>query len=162
MKAWSERPFEVAHLVNPAFTGILLREFAGQFERSSGEPPEVLLVFLAIPLVLHDATRDRLPPTKVTKHHVWLEENPDLRVGFAGRCRAVAPHVREAIVFSVAAGWISLAKPTSLRAERRVRKSRWLSRGRNAAHLKAAGFIGRWFAGAGSVSTVYAHWGVRP
>jgi len=162
MRAWTERPFEVAHLVNPAFTGILLREFAASFERVSGGPPETLLAFIALPIVLHDDTRNRLPASTATRHHVWLEQNLDLRVGFAARCRAVSPHVREVISFAVAAGWIGFVVSASLGAQERSLKRRWREMGCNNVHLKAAAFVGRWFAAAGSAPNLYAQWEVRP
>ncbi len=162
MTPWSDRPFEVAHLVNPAFTGLLLREFASNYARASKNTPELLLAFLALPLVVHRPTRRRLPSSTITKHHVWLEENPDLRVGFVARCQAASPHVRESIVFSVACGWIELIPTASFQAKKRSLKSGWRSLGENSDHLKAAGFVGRWFAGAGSTASLYAHWGVTP
>lgn len=160
MRAWSQRPFEVANLINPAFTGILCREFAKFFQKESGEPPDVLLFFVALPLTLHRETRLLLPTTVKTKHHVWLEAHPELRVGFAERCRATAPHVREAISFATGHGWLSVAPPHNLAAEKMALKQGWKELGDNAAHTKAAGFLGRWLAAAGPVPTIYALWGV--
>lgn len=101
MRSWRERPTEVAHLFNPAFSATLLgyaaRGFSG--ERSAGLP--WLFAFLVVPLVLHKATRVVAPKTKATKFQTWVEKNPSILVGFADRSRNMVPHVREGIMFGV-------------------------------------------------------------
>src|ERR1039457_6981771 len=59
MRIWNDRPPEIAHLFNPAFCALLIREgVLGFVEVSPGGMPYPL-VFLLLPIVLHKATRDR-------------------------------------------------------------------------------------------------------
>ena len=75
MKRWSERPPEVAHLFNPAFCALLLREAVRGFAEVSPSGMPHPLVFLLLPIVLHKATRESLPGSITTKMHPWLQEH---------------------------------------------------------------------------------------
>ena len=122
-----------------------------------------MILFLVLPQVLHTETRLMLPATSATRHHVWLERAPQLRVGFAQRARALAPFVREAFWLGCSSGWLEARLPHHVTAPRLRMKTRaWLSFPENKSCVSAAQFLGKWLAGAGSTATIYALWGVRP
>ncbi len=62
MDRWEDRPTEVANLLNPAFTGALLRRSLEAYstEIRSGMP--FGLAFLVLPMSLHPGTARRFPP----------------------------------------------------------------------------------------------------
>lgn len=153
----------MANLINPAFSGLLLREFVLSFEKESSEKPEALLLFLALPLILHRETRTLLPSTTATRHHTWLERTPQARVGFAARAAALAPFVREAISFACGSKWLELHPPYHVGARKLKMKSKsWINLSDNSECLHASQFMGKWLAQAGPTTTIFGLWGVRP
>ena len=98
LNPWGDRwaPEEANHF-NPAYCGVLIYEFIRAYARARKVPASYALVFCALPIVLHPATRNRLPRPTVTRLLPWLEENRDVRVGFADRARNLRPYVREAL-----------------------------------------------------------------
>lgn len=163
MTPWATRPREAANLINPAFCGLLLREFVTQFEKEAHARPEFVLLFLALPLTLHKETRAQLPDTTATRLHVWLERVPQARIGFASRARALAPFVREAFSFACASNWLELHQPHHVSSpRRRMRSKSWMNFDENASCIEASGFLGKWFAQAGSTTTLFSLWGVQP
>jgi ABC-3C biological conflict system middle component len=163
MKPWSERPPEVAHLFNPAFCALLLREAIRGFAEVSPSGMPHPLVFLLLPIVLHKATRESLPGSITTKMHPWLQEHQEARIGFCERCAAILPHTREAILFAMNAQMVTLSQDGSMQAPRlRLKQLPWPSDSESAACRKRAHFVGRWLALAGDNATIFAMWGVRP
>lgn len=163
MKPWGERPPEVAHLFNPAFCALLLREAARGFAEESPSGMPHPLLFLLLPIVLHKATRESLPVSIATKMHPWLQEHQEARIGFSHRCAAILPHTREAILFAVNAQMVALSQDGSIQAPRlRLKQLSWPADSESAICRKRAHFLGRWLALAGDVATIFAMWGVRP
>src|SRR3954447_13061814 len=114
MRPWQDRPTEVAHLFNPAFLATLLGYASHGFmkERSTGLP--WIFSFLLLPLILHKATREIAPKTKITKFQTWTQKNPAILVGFAERARHMEPYVREGIMFGVSTGILVCKADASL------------------------------------------------
>jgi Family of unknown function (DUF6521) len=163
--AWTDRPTEVANLLNPAFTGAALRmAVSGYFaEANAGMPFE--LAFLVFPFALHGATRSRLPRAVSTLLHTWLQDNRDVVVQFPARTQSLVPFTKEAIVFAcqrdvltlddhgaIHPGTAKLKKVASYRTESDEIKDA----------LSRAEFVGRWFALSGSPMTILTLLGVRP
>ena len=164
MKPWTDRPREVAFLLNPAFFAAAVEEVAKGYQDEASGPIEVPLLFVAIPLALHLETRAAFPRSIATRHNAWLENHQELRVGFSDRCRSIAPYVREAIVFGGQHGVFSVTTDGRLALSRASRRSVRRSPGSQdvLAAMQAAKFVGRWLASAGPTNTVFALWGVRP
>jgi hypothetical protein len=163
--AWRERPQELAHLLNPAFLGLLVVRTSAGYAMEGGAGLPFPLVFLALPIVLHRSTRERLPRTIATKMTVWMEQLPDVRVGFPERVRALGPHVREAVHFDLAMDAVRLTADARLEVSNDM-QARVELRGEAMDEvnecLRRASFVGRWLTGAGSMSTIFASWGIRP
>jgi hypothetical protein len=162
MKVWQDRPSEVANLFNPAFSATLLgyasRGFTG--ERPAGLP--WILAFLVVPLILHKATRDVGPKTKVTKFQTWVEKNPAILVGFAERARHMVPHVREGIMFGVSTGLLVWEEDATLFAGPALPKKEPIVDSEEVKDcISKAKTMGSVLANAGTEHTVFALLGVR-
>jgi len=164
MKPWTTRPSEEAFLLNPAFVALLGWSMCKGYSDADDKGLPFALSFLISPIVLHKSTRETLPRSIKTSLPAWLEENVRARVGLTNRARALGPFVREGLLFGVSCSTLSISEGRLLAST----KPRGLAR-----HLKSATdevrdchkraeFLGKWFAGAGSVATVMALWGVRP
>lgn len=163
MREWSERAPEIAHLINPAFCSLLLREFVRSYDREALRSPDASLLFIALPLVLHGDIRRALPATVATRHHVWLENRQPLRVGFGEACRALVPYVKEAVVFGCHHRILTVSNDGNVVAtRRRLRSLPWTTMVEPLECVSAARFVGRWLAHAGPTATVYSLWGIKP
>jgi hypothetical protein len=163
MRLWNDRPPEIAHLFNPAFCGLLIREgVVGFMEVSPGGMPYPL-VFLLLPIVLHKATRESLPTTIATKMHPWIQHHQEARVGFSDRCAAVAAYTREAILFAASGTLLTFSQDGALQAPRLgFRRPPWPPDSESMMCSQRARFVGRWLAKAGDNATIFAMWGIRP
>jgi hypothetical protein len=163
VRLWNDRPPEIAHLFNPAFCGLMLREgVLGYMEVHPGGLPYPL-AFLLLPIVLHKSTRESLPSTTATKMHPWIQQHQEARVGFSERCAAVTAYTREAILFAADANLLTFSQAGTLQAPRlRLRRLPWPNDSESATCRQRARFVGRWLAGAGNNATIFAMWGVRP
>ena len=169
MKSWSERPIELANLLNPAFCGFLIRAAVVSYSETQPDGMPFALSFLVLPVVLHMNTRDVLPSSVRKTLGAWLEENPEVRVDFDVRVRSLAPFTREAVMFLMQRSIIGFATDGTLRqgigtlagtqtvVTQLVRGSE-----ETAACVSKAQLVGRWFAQSGSTDTIYARFGIRP
>lgn len=172
MISWSERPTEVANLLNPAFAGALLRTSVEGYvaEAQCGMPFEI--AFLVLPFCLHAGTLTRLPMSaSATPLHTWIQrdENRDVLISFAERVGTLVPFTREAMLFAasrdvlvfdtsnrILGGPVKWPKLTSYSNPYRNSGSEVKEA------IRQAEFVGRWFALAGSTEFVFTILGVRP
>lgn len=159
MKTWSERPVEHRTLLNPAFLAVVVNEVATGHHTESDRPLPFVLAFLAVPVVLHEPTREALP-TIATSVYAWLDSRPQARVHIPPLARQFAPHTREALRFGVLHGALQftengslipgvLAKPAPNTQTTELRRCRDRAR-----------FTGRWLSRAGDTGTILAAWGL--
>jgi len=161
--AWDQRPVEVANLLNPAFCAILLSDAISGYgtEDQAGMPYP--LAFLVLPLVLHQPTRDAFPRTVRTRMHVWLQDRPQLRVGFAGRVRSLVPYTKEALQFAMGTDIVRINDSGALiPGVAQIGDSNWSSDAEPRICRQRSQFLGRLLARAGDVSIIYVMWGIRP
>ena len=164
LRPWPDRwPTQEANHFNPAYCGVLIYEFARAYERAKKVPPSFALLFCALPIALHPATRNRLPRSIRTRLLPWLEANRDVRVGFPERARNLTPYVREALRY--AAGRRALRFSAGGLIGTGTTRASFTPRARDAATadvretVDAIQTIGRWFAASGDPSTILAAWG---
>ena len=158
--AWNRRPLEERVNLDPAFLAILLREaVSGYFERTR-RPMPLPLAFIALPIVLHRGTRERLPRTLATSLPVWLQENQFLRETFADRARAVASATREGVIIALQTKLLRISH-SALVIDQEPLQPRYATAETRTMHSRAR-FVGRWLAQSGDVETVYFLWGVKP
>lgn len=168
MRPWTERPTEVANLLNPAFAGALLRTAVKAYgdEAQKGMPFEV--AFLVLPFCLHPGTANRLPARAAsTPLHAWLqrEENRDVLVQFGERTSGLVPFTKEALLFASIRGVLTFDQDGLLQPG--DAKLRGITSYQNSGEevkqaLRRAEFVGRWFALAGTTETIFTILGVRP
>jgi hypothetical protein len=158
------RPIEATTLLNPAFCGLLLNQSVQNFDTASshrGMP--FALLFLVLPLILHRPTRDKLPRSVRTKMHSWLQENPELRIGVAGRVREMIGITREALIFSAQHGVLSIRDDGTVASARRFRvPAAWHTDDELLDCWRKASVVGGWLGSGGEPATVFVMWGLRP
>jgi len=163
MPSWTERPTEIANLLNPAFCALLLAQAVRGYQEESAAGMPYALAFLVLPLVLHKPTRDALPNSIASRMHPWLETNQQAQVGFADRCIAVADYTKEALIYSVALRLLRIGADARLEtAFQRMRRPTWPTDSEPFACFDGARFLGRWLSHAGQTATIFAMWGIRP
>jgi hypothetical protein len=169
MTSWAERPAEVAHLLNPAFSGFLIRSSIDSYTEVSQDDMPFALAFLVLPLVLHMRTRDSLPNSSSTTLIAWLEANPEARIGLDERIRSLMPFTRESVIFLIQQGLITLDNNGNLKQQgtKFIGSRASITRIINSSNetkscVSKANLIGKWFAQTSEPSTIYALLGIRP
>lgn len=168
MDRWEDRPMEVANLLNPAFTGALLRRSLDTYSDEIGSGMPFGLVFLVLPMSLHPGTARRLPARPAsTPLHTWLhrEENRDVVIDFGERVQALVPFTREALLFAAQRGVVAFDDNGLLRPG--TATLRGLTNYREVGDEVREAFrrseqVGRWFALSGTTTTIFTILGVRP
>lgn len=152
------RSIEVRNLLNAPFCAYVLTSFVKGYQTESGPCP-FPLTFLALPITLHKNTGERLPNTVRTKMHVWLQENPGLKIGFSERTSTLVPFTREGLMFAMHKGTLEVDDAGSLLIGGNVA-------GRPNPEVELVGkravLVGRLFAHAGTPATIFSMWGVSP
>lgn len=165
MKSWRLRPKEEAHLLNPAFCCVNLTAATSGYLEIIDEGLPFPLVFMFLPIVLHKATREKLPKNTRTSMATWLLKNPDARIQYYSRLISLKPFTQEAIRFGLNFNWIFI-KRDGLLGTRKTNSdiNNSISKLKDEARdcVKCARLLGRWFAKAGNPETVMAFWGIRP
>ena len=159
MKRWDLRPIEQRTLLNPAFLAVLVVEVARGHAEERTTPLPFALAFLAVPLVVHEPTRETLP-TIATSMYAWLQQRPQARVHIPPLAVEFAPPTREAIRFGARHGVLSFAARGALAAEPLAKASRGAQTTDLVSCREGARFIGRWLARAGDPGTVLSAWGL--
>ena len=163
MIPWEERPVEIANLFNPAFCGEVLRRSINFYQQTNSLPFPYPLTFLVLPIILHRDTRERLSSRQRLTLHAWLQRNPVLKIGFAERASELIPITKEAIIFLLQVDAVRFDEQAGLISQPYKSVSiTGQDKGEIADCYRKAEIIGRLFARAGTVTTVYAMWGVRP
>lgn len=161
---WLMRTPEQARLLNPAFLGLVVWSCARGYKQISDSDLPYCLAFVGLPIVLHKATREALPRTTRTSLPSWLSDHPRALVGYTDRARALVPLIKEGILFGSNGGLLTF-EDGSIMASRRPRTMAQFERQASeevSDCISKAAFVGKWFAGSGSYTTVMALWGVRP
>ncbi len=157
---WTDRSVEEARLLNPAFLAALLMAAATDFEKTAGEAMPWTLSFLVPALALPESTREALPGSVQAHLSTWLQDHPEVRLGFPQRAKPLVPLVREALRLGMRSGALEV-DAGRLRATTQPR-ARHEQTDDIAECFKAARFIGRWFARRHDVQTIFGLLGVRP
>jgi hypothetical protein len=119
--------------------------------------------FLVLPIILHRASRDALPRQIRTRMHAWLQSHEELRVTFAARARDMVPVTRHALLFGAQHRFLSFSPEGAVaRGPQALARSGWPSDPEMNAYWKQAHFLGRWLTRAGTPTTTYVLWGIRP
>jgi hypothetical protein len=163
MKCWENRPVEVAHLFNPAFCGEMIRLCTKSYISEVNTEFPYLLAFLVLPILLYDDTRISMDARKYSLLHVWLQSHPHLRINFAERVRELTPFTQESLTFLLQVRALNLTNEGRLAVVPYKRKG---IPSQKMLPIKdfydKADLLGKWFARAGEVTTIYVMWGIQP
>lgn len=166
MQVWSRRVVEEANLFNPAFCAVLLAKATEEFTKKTRQPFPFSLAFLVLPIVLHHGTRDALPGSTITSLLPWVQDHREQLVNFAGRVQSLRTITREAILFGIQHETLAVSNSGSIAVgvQRRTPTDRRTGLFTQEARecVDRAGFLGRWFAAAGTPATIYSAWGIAP
>lgn len=168
MKAWSDRPQEVANLLNPAFCGRVIYHSVEGYAQQHHRNMPYALTFVVLPLILHPATRVTIHGT--TRHfEVWLNTNQHIKVGLATRARTLVPYVREALTFLFQSRTLAVANNSNAALIIRARLRQANPRRRSVPEIgdvrdcaQKALILGRWLGRVDSGVAVYAALGLMP
>ena len=165
MKSWEQRPIEVANLFNPAFCGEIIRICVKSYVKETDQAFPYLLTFLVLPIILYDNTRKSMAPDgrRYSFLHHWLQDYPYLRIHFAERVRELIPITQESLTFLVQLQLLSLNENGTLETieyRRRIPESQRTDPIKDFYHK--AEILGKWFARAGDLKTIYIMWGIQP
>ncbi|MDF2524857.1 MAG: hypothetical protein K0R31_2498 [Clostridiales bacterium] len=163
MKSWYERPQEIAYLLNPAFCGEVIRRSITKYYDNTDLPFQYPLLYLILPIVLHRATRNKLPSSSRKQMHAWLQENQSVRIGFASRAKEMIPITKESVIFLMQLNALEINNNGTVQVLKYKKvKLDGHTDGEIAEIMKRAEAVGKWFSSAGTVSTIYTMWGVKP
>jgi hypothetical protein len=166
MDAWTERATEEARLFNPAFCAMLIGKVCHEYSKKGSGHLAYPLSFLVLPIVLHPRTREALPHSTVTSLLSWTHEHRADLASFGDHARTLTPYTREAIMFGLANGILLLDETGGLRTgsayqnPTEKKTEDFTSEVKDC--LSRAGFVGRWFSGAGTPATIFSALGVTP
>jgi ABC-three component (ABC-3C) system Middle Component 3 len=165
MLPWHERPIEIATLLNPSFCGSILAAATVGYSEANEQGLPLALAFLVLPCVLHRQTREGLPRTTRTSLAAWLQEKPDLKVGFFERALSLKSFTREGLVFGLSQEIVRVTNDGKVVTEYTSKSVKdWAAslKDETGDCLSKAHFAGRWFSLSGTAETVIALWGVSP
>lgn len=162
MRAWDSRPDEVKNLLNPAFCGRVIYGTVSEYQGITRRDFPFPLVYLILPLVLPRPIRTEI--NSRTQLVNWVQRHQDLVFNYGKRAGDLVEITNEAVELLLQAGYMMLTDNGELS---KVITAGTLSKAKHidsevAECLTKAEHVGRWFAGAGKVETVYTCLGVRP
>lgn len=161
MKEWAKRPREVRNLFNPAFCGVVLLRSLMSFEEAQNGMPFSLSLFV-LPLSLHKVSREAIIRGNRSYLTKIVDENPEMIVGFAERCRSMLPYTFEAYGLLMQQGVISVNADGSITTILGSLRKQLFGTAESQACQQAAQILGRKFAAIGDRVTIYTTFGVRP
>ncbi len=137
------------------------------YSRERRKPLPFALLFLVLPLILHEATRETMPSTTRTSMHDWLGNNPQVRIGFTERAIQLRSIATESLSFLMQLGVVEIDADSADGSGFRASTLTNSEMDETAAAIlesffKKARHLGVWLERAGEPTNVYVMLGVRP
>ncbi|PWK26990.1 hypothetical protein LV89_01802 [Arcicella aurantiaca] len=157
---WDERSNTIAHLLNPAFCGEVIRRcmFAYQKEQKTAMPFQ--LAFLILPIVLHKENRERLPKTSGKNFISWIEENQIIKKDLPNIIKNINSFTKESIMFLMMYKIIIINESGNFEA---IAKGKILSYENEVVECyKKAELLGKLLAKAGNSQFIFVNLGIKP
>jgi hypothetical protein len=162
VKRWDQRPFELRHLFNPGFCGLILFRAMQGYEEGDARGMPFSLSLLVLPLCLHKDSREVIAGSPRSYLLKTIEKNPQVQVGFANRVTGMLPYAFEGFGLLMERGCISVAPNGRLQtAPEKVRKS-MTGTDETKSCQRVARIVGKEFARIADRVTVYTTLGIRP
>lgn len=152
-------------LFNPAYTGFLLFSIIREYSRESKAGMHCSLPFLLLPMTLNPTIAMKLPSNKRSSLLAWISSHQGEFGDFPELARNYQPLIMAAISFLMEKSLLLLNHDGEfLLGPATVPKNPAIfSKNESMRHaLRTANFLGRWFAHAPPIETLYAQLGVRP
>lgn len=163
MKNWDSRPNEIASLLNPAFLSHLISEgLLSAKETMKNSDCDFLLPFISVPLVLHPVTRKLIPEKRFITFKEWVitkSQSEDLRGNFAEYAADLVPFIKEALIFGMQHGLITITddgrlNPTRSGIDRKkIEVNEYITKIR---------ICSRWLADSETLEYAMQYFGVKP
>jgi len=165
LETWQNRSVITANLLNPAFCGEILRRSISSYNgNDENELMPFSLLSLVLPIVLHKATREKMPLRTSTYFHSWVDSNEHLFINFGSRVKQLLPYTKESIMFLLKHEAISLNEDGKVELSLSYRKKN--PRGVNVDEikqiLKKAELIGKWLRLTGNPQTIFMFLKIQP
>lgn len=162
MREWKYRPDEVKYLLNPAFCGRVIYGTITEYQENTNRDFPFPLVYLVLPLILPRQIRTEI--NSHTQMANWIQKHQELVFNFGKRAADLIEITTEAVEFMLQTGYIKITNNGELS---NVLTAGTLSKTKHTDPeikecLTKAEHVGRWFARAGKVETIYISLGVRP
>jgi len=163
MNGWNQRPDEIAYLYNPAYVGRMLHSLISSYKtiKPKGIPFE--LIFIAAPLILLKSYRESLPKSTRTYLHNWIQDNADLKIEYNLAVKEVMPFIKESLIFLLHRDMLEINEFGYLvLGSNKLKRTQKKDLPEVTNSINKADLVGKWFAKAGEVETIYALWGIKP
>lgn len=101
MQPWSQRPFEVANLLNPAFCSVLIAKSSSGYTKESKQAMPLPYAMIILPLILHKATRQSFPRRINAKLYSWILSQEELLLFAPTRIIRLRNLSQESLIFGI-------------------------------------------------------------
>lgn len=150
-------------LFNPALLAVLSFEAARAHKSESGFGLSASILYLLLPLTLHEHARKQLPRRASAQMLAWVQRQPLLVSSMPGWVEGLKPFVSSGLRLAMASGVLEVNQAGRiLPGSIRTRRPR-LDLGVEVEDCrKTARFLGRWFGRQPDLATVLSIWGFQP
>jgi hypothetical protein len=166
LRPWHDRPVEVRYMFNPAFIGETAHRFCRAYTSESKKDVAFAVLFVALPIVIFEDLRETIRPLSYSQLHVWVRDNPGVRLHLPVRARHLMPYVRESITLLLHSQRLTLEDGMVRAKTLRIRSPWKLSDPAMdiPVHdcLKKAETLGRWCGRVADEVSIFNMLGVRP
>lgn len=162
MREWSSRSKEVAYLLNPAFCGRIIYNTVKIYGDITKRAFPFPLIYLILPLILHKKTRELI--NSRTQLMIWVQRYPETLINFPKRAKELVPITNEAIELLFQCNLLKLTNNGEIEVVKTVKalsKTKY-SNDEIKECIKKSEHVGKWFAVAGKVETIFIGMGVKP
>lgn len=162
MRSWKNRSEEVKNLLNPAFCGRILYASVSEYLKKTNCDFPLPLLYLILPLVLPSKIRTEI--NSRAQFANWIQGHQELLFDFSKRTKDLIEITNESVEFMMQTGYLRLTDNgniTKVLMAGNLSKNKYIDSEVKEC-LSKAEHVGRWFAGAGKVETIYICLGVRP
>lgn len=157
---WEERPITVAHLLNPAFCGEVIRRCMFEYQQANKSAIPFQLAFLILPIILNKRVRESLPKTSGKNFVSWIEENQIIKKDLPSIIKGVIPYSRESVMFLMMYEIIKINDNGEFEV---ITKSKTITGDNETTECyKKAELLGKLFAKAGTSQFIFINLGIKP
>jgi hypothetical protein len=161
---WNLRPITVAHLLNPAFCGEVIRRCAFHFKKTDDNNNclPFQLAFVILPLILHKDIREALPIKSSKNFITWIEENQSVKMKLPSLIKSIVPFTKEAIQFLMMYEVVRINEIGAIEVIINSPKNIISESEEIMECYKKAELLGKWLAKSGNSQSIFINLGIKP